>query len=55
MTDNLLSGMDRLLAHPEKYLTGKTIGLIVNHTSLAGDGKHSIAHFKDQWFCLINI
>ena len=48
MTDNLLSGMDRLLAHPEKYLTGKTIGLIVNHTSLAGDGKHSIAHFKDH-------
>ena len=39
-------GIDHLLAKPEKYLTGKTVGLIVNHTSLAGDGKHSIAHFK---------
>ena len=43
-----VSGIDHLLAHPEKYLTGKTVGLIVNHTSLAGDGKHSIEHFKSH-------
>ena len=40
-----VSGIDHLLSQPEKYLQGKTVGLIVNHTSLAGDGKHSIAHF----------
>jgi uncharacterized protein YbbC (DUF1343 family) len=39
------SGIDHLLSHPEKYLKGKTVGLIVNHTSRAGDGKHSIEHF----------
>ena len=44
-----VSGIDQLLAHPEKYLTGKTVGLIVNHTSLAGDGKHSISHFKSRF------
>ena len=43
-----ISGIDHLLSQPEKYLKGKTIGLIVNHTSLAGDGKHSIAHFKSH-------
>ena len=43
-----VSGVDHLLAHPEKYLKGKTVGLIVNHTSLAGDGRHSIAHFKSH-------
>jgi uncharacterized protein YbbC (DUF1343 family) len=40
-----VSGIDHLLSQPEKYLQGKTVGMIVNHTSLAGDGKHSIAHF----------
>ncbi|HCK68003.1 MAG TPA: DUF1343 domain-containing protein [Nitrospina sp.] len=40
-----VSGIDHLLSQPEKYLQGKTVGLIVNHTSLAGDGKHSITHF----------
>jgi uncharacterized protein YbbC (DUF1343 family) len=41
-------GIDHLLAQPEKYLTGKTVGLIVNHTSVAGDGRHSIEHFKSH-------
>ena len=40
-----LCGIDHLLAQPKKYLIGKTIGLIVNHTSLAKDGRHSIEHF----------
>ncbi len=42
------TGIDYLLSQPEKYLTGNTVGLIVNHTSLAGDGKHSIYHFKSH-------
>ena len=41
-------GIDQLLAQPKKYLTGKTVGLIVNHTSLTGDGRHSIEHFKSH-------
>ena len=41
-----ISGIDHLLSHPKKFLKGKTVGLIVNHTSIAGDGKHSIVHFK---------
>ena len=40
-----VSGINHLLSQPEKYLQGKTVGMIVNHTSLAGDGKHSITHF----------
>lgn len=43
-----VSGIDHLLDQPEKYLTGKTVGLVVNHTSLAGDGRHSIEHFKSH-------
>lgn len=42
------TGLDRLLEEPGKYLTGKKIGLIVNQTSLAGDGRHSILHFRDH-------
>lgn len=41
-----VSGIDHLLSQPEKYLTGKTVGLIVNHTSLTGDGRHSIEHCR---------
>jgi uncharacterized protein YbbC (DUF1343 family) len=41
-------GIDHLLAQPKKYLKGETVGLIVNHTSLAGDGRHSIEHFKSN-------
>ncbi|MFP6638049.1 MAG: exo-beta-N-acetylmuramidase NamZ domain-containing protein, partial [Nitrospinaceae bacterium] len=43
-----ISGIDNLLSNPEKYLKGKTVGLIVNHTSLVSDGKHSIVHFKSH-------
>lgn len=43
-----LSGIDHLLSQPEKYLTGKTVGLVANHTSLTKDGKHSIAHFHSH-------
>ena len=43
-----VSGIDHLLSQPEKYLQGKTVGLIVNHTSLANDGRHSIAHFHSH-------
>jgi uncharacterized protein YbbC (DUF1343 family) len=43
-----VAGIDHLLAQSEKYLTGKSVGLVVNHTSLAGDGRHSISHFKSH-------
>jgi len=43
-----LPGINQLLAQPEKYLKGKTVGLVVNHTSLASDHKHSIAHFNSH-------
>lgn len=41
-------GLDNLLANPDRYVKGKTVGLVVNHTSLAGDFRHSIAHFRDH-------
>jgi len=41
-----LPGIDQLLEKPEKYLKGKTLGLVVNHTSLASDQRHSIKHFN---------
>ena len=43
-----LPGINQLLAQPEQYLKGKTVGLIVNQTSLAKDNQHSIAHFKSH-------
>ena len=43
-----LPGINHILAQPEKYLKGKTVGLIVNHTSLASDYKHSIEHLKSH-------
>ena len=43
-----LPGINHILAQPDKYLKGKTVGLIVNHTSLASDYKHSIEHFKSH-------
>ena len=43
-----LPGINHLLAQPEKYLKGKTVGLVVNHTSLTSDYKHSIAHFNSH-------
>ena len=43
-----ISGIDHLLSQPKKYLKGKTVGLLVNHTSLTGDGKHSIEQFHSN-------
>lgn len=42
------TGLDNLIANPKKYLAGKNVGLLVNHTSLAGDGRHSISYFLRQ-------
>lgn len=44
----VITGLDRLLKEPEKYLKGGRIGLVVNQTSLAGDSRHSILHFRDR-------
>jgi len=41
-------GLERLLADPEKYLRGSTLGLVVNQTSLTGDGSSSITQFRDN-------
>jgi len=38
-------GLDRLLAEPEKYLCGNTLGLVVNQTSLTSNGISSISQF----------
>ncbi len=40
-----VTGLDNLLSKPSRYIKGKRIGLVVNHTSLARDGRHSIYHF----------
>ena len=51
-----VTGLDILLADPERYLHGQSIGLTVNQTSVAGDHRHSIAHFKTHhWFKLKKI
>ncbi len=42
------TGLDVLLADPERYLSGKRVALAVNHTSVAGDHRHSIVHFHQQ-------
>ena len=39
------TGLERLLAEPKKYIKGKHIGLVVNHTSVAEDGLPSFIHF----------
>ena len=39
------TGLERLLAAPKKYIKGKRIGLLVNHTSVAEDGLPSFIHF----------
>lgn len=43
-----LPGINHLLAKPKEYLKGKTLGLIVNHTSLTSDHQHSIVHFNSH-------
>ncbi len=42
------TGLDALLAQPERYLRGDRVALAVNHTSLASDHRHSILHFHQQ-------
>ena len=49
-----LPGINQLLAKPGQYLKGKTVGLIVNHTSLTKDNQHSIAHFKSHPSFILN-
>ena len=41
-------GLERLLANPEKYLCGSTLGLVVNQTSLTSDGRSSTSQFCDS-------
>ena len=42
------TGLDHLLAEPEKFLKDKSIGLVVNQTSVTGDLRHSIPQFKES-------
>lgn len=42
----ILTGLDILLAEPKAFLKGTNLGLVVNHTSLAADYRHSIFHFQ---------
>ena len=44
-------GLDNLLAQSDNLLKGKRVGLVVNHTSLAGDHRHSIEHFQNNEHC----
>ncbi|VAX27512.1 Protein YzbB [hydrothermal vent metagenome] len=55
--NHVITGLDLLLADPERYLEGQqSIGLVVNQTSVAGDHQHSITHFKNHsWFKLKKI
>jgi len=41
-------GLEKLLANPKKYLSGSTLGLVVNQTSLTSDGQFSIGQFHDN-------
>ncbi len=53
---HIVTGLDSLLADPERYLEGQSVGLLVNQTSVAGDNRHSVAHFKaHNWFKLKKI
>ena len=38
-------GLEKLLANPNEYLCGSTLGLVVNQTSLTSDGQCSIGQF----------
>ena len=44
----VILGLERLLANPEKYFCGSTLGLVVNQTSLTGDGYPSINQFRNN-------
>jgi len=54
--NRIITGLDTLLADPERYLHGQSVGLIANQTSVAGDHRHSIDHFQSHdWFRLKKI
>lgn len=54
--NRIITGLDILIADPERYLHGQSVGLIVNQTSMAGDHRRSIEHFKAHgWFSLKKI
>ncbi|MDH5458999.1 MAG: DUF1343 domain-containing protein, partial [Nitrospinota bacterium] len=40
------TGLERLLAEPKKYLKGKRVGLLINQTSVAEDGRPSFIHLN---------
>ena len=40
------AGLDVLLSDPKVFIKGKNVGLLVNQTSIASDGQHSISHFR---------
>ena len=49
-------GLEKLLANPNEYLCGSTLGLVVNQTSLTSDGQFSISQFhKSKSFKLKTI
>jgi len=41
-------GLEKLLANPNEYLCGNTLGLVVNQTSLTSDGQFSIGQFHSN-------
>ena len=41
-------GLEQLLSNPENYLCGSTLGLVVNQTSLTGNGCSSITQFRNN-------
>jgi len=44
----VLSGLDVFFKEPTKYVQGKNLGLLVNHTSLTRNYFHSIVHLKSR-------
>ena len=41
-------GLEKLLANPNEYLCGNTLGLVVNQTSLTSDGQFSLGQFHNN-------
>jgi len=41
-------GLEKLLANPNEYLCGNTLGLVVNQTSLTSNGQFSIGQFHNN-------
>lgn len=44
----VFSGLDVLLSAPDRYIKGKAIGLVVNHTSVASDIRHSVLKLQSD-------